>query len=99
MENPAEYYQDDVREELINGVVVAMAPGPTTGHSRISGNIALILGNYLKGKRCEVFIDGVDVHLTEKDCFQPDCMVVCDPDKVRTDGIHGAPDLVVEVLS
>ena len=73
MENPAEYYQDDVREELINGVVVAMAPGPTTGHSRISGNIALILGNYLKGKRCEVFIDGVDVHLTEKDCFQPDC--------------------------
>ena len=25
--------------------------------------------------------------------------VVCDPDKVKPDGIHGAPDLVVEVLS
>ena len=26
-------------------------------------------------------------------------MVVCDPDKIKSDGIHGAPDLVVEVLS
>ena len=26
-------------------------------------------------------------------------MVVCDPDKVKRDGIHGAPDLVIEVLS
>ncbi len=26
-------------------------------------------------------------------------MVVCDPDKVKYDGVHGAPDLVVEVLS
>ena len=26
-------------------------------------------------------------------------MVVCDPSKVYEDGIHGAPDLVVEVLS
>ena len=26
-------------------------------------------------------------------------MVVCDPEKNKPDGIHGAPDLVVEVLS
>jgi len=30
---------------------------------------------------------------------QPDVLVVCDPDKVKDDGIHGAPDFVVEVLS
>ena len=26
-------------------------------------------------------------------------MVVCDTDKIKPDGVHGAPDLVVEVLS
>ena len=26
-------------------------------------------------------------------------MIVCDPDKVRDDGVYGAPDLVVEVIS
>ena len=26
-------------------------------------------------------------------------MVVCDRDKIQSDGVHGAPDLVVEVLS
>jgi len=30
---------------------------------------------------------------------QPDVFVVCDPDKIQDDGIHGAPDFVVEVLS
>ena len=26
-------------------------------------------------------------------------MIVCDPDKIKWDGVHGAPDLVVEILS
>ncbi|OHD79364.1 MAG: hypothetical protein A3J97_02400 [Spirochaetes bacterium RIFOXYC1_FULL_54_7] len=30
---------------------------------------------------------------------QPDVLAVCDPDKIRDNGIHGAPDFVVEVLS
>lgn len=29
----------------------------------------------------------------------PDAMVVCNKDTIHRDGIHGAPDLVVEVLS
>ena len=31
--------------------------------------------------------------------LQPDLMVVCDKNKVDRHGVHGAPDLVVEVLS
>jgi Uma2 family endonuclease len=30
---------------------------------------------------------------------QPDVLAVCDPDKIHENGIHGAPDFVVEVLS
>lgn len=30
---------------------------------------------------------------------QPDVLAVCDPDKIHDNGIHGAPDFVVEVLS
>lgn len=42
---------------------------------------------------------GYDLYLNEKDHFIPDVMIVCDPDKVKKDGVYGAPDLVVEVLS
>ena len=30
---------------------------------------------------------------------QPDLLVVCDPEKVDRQGVHGAPDLVLEILS
>ncbi len=99
MENPAEYCQDDVWEELIDGVAVAMSPRPHVNHFRISQNISMIFYNYLRGKKCQSFGDGVDLYLTDKDRFVPDGMVVCDPYKVRTKGVYGAPDLVVEVLS
>lgn len=91
-------YCEDWREELIDGEIVMMSPA-TTNHNRIAKNIFSIFCNYLKGKTCEPFTDGEAVYLTEKDHFIPDFMVVCDPDKVKQDGVHGAPDLVVEILS
>jgi len=91
-------YQEERREELIDGEIVMMAPA-SVNHNFISFNIARIFGNYLYGKKCTPFADGTTVYLTEKDRFVPDMMVVCDQSKVRWDGVHGAPDLVVEVLS
>ena len=91
-------YQDEFREELIGGEVVAMSPA-TTWHNYISGNIYGIFWSYLRGKQCAPFGDGEAVYLTEDNYFIPDFMVVCDPKKVKGDGVHGAPDLVVEVLS
>ena len=91
-------YQDEFREELINGKVVAMAPA-SAGHTYVADNILFILKQYLKGKKCIPFGDGLLVHLTDKDQFVPDVMVVCDRSKIRRNGIYGAPDLVVEVLS
>lgn len=91
-------YQDYRREELIDGKVIAMAPA-SAGHTYVADNILMIFKQYLKGKQCIPFGDGLLVRLTDKDKFVPDVMVVCDRDKIKPDGIHGAPDLVVEVLS
>lgn len=91
-------YQEERREELIGGKVVMMSPA-STNHTFVSGNIHSIFWHYLKGKKCAPISDGSTVYLTDEDHFVPDMMVVCDPDKIKGDGIHGAPDLVVEVLS
>jgi Uma2 family endonuclease len=96
-------YQDDFiakrREELIDGKPVMMSPRPTVNHNHVVLNISRLFSNYLYGKRCTPFSDGVDLFLDEENRFVPDFMVVCDPDKIKLDGVHGAPDLVVEVLS
>ena len=91
-------YRDEFREELIGGEVVMMSPA-ASNHNCIATNISGIFWNYLRGKKCSPFGDGEAVYLTETDYFIPDFMVVCDSSKVKDDGIHGAPDLVVEVLS
>ena len=92
-------YEDDIREENINGEVVLMSPSPNIHHNMIIGNLYRILANYLRGKRCRLFFDGVDVHFDEKNTFIPDLMIVCDKDIIKPDGIYGAPDFVAEVLS
>ena len=90
-------YQDTFREELIDGEIVKMAP-PPVGHVFAANSILYIFKRYLKGKKCIPF-GGLLVHLTENDRFVPDMMVVCDRSKIRRNGVYGAPDLVVEVLS
>ncbi len=95
-------YQDDYveeyRSEMLNGIIVMMAPASST-HTYVSGNIFYCLKRHLEGRQCVPFGDNLLVHLTEQDQFIPDVMVVCDHSKIRQDGIYGAPDLVVEVLS
>ena len=86
-------------EELLDGRMVDMSPRPAFNHNVVAFNIARLFANHLRGRRCIAIADGTDLYLTEKDRFVPDMMVVCDRDKIKTDGVHGTPDLVVEVLS
>lgn len=99
MNNSNLAYQLEIREELIGGEIVAMSPRPGWNHISISGNIFNLFSNYLYRKECTPIPDGCDLFLTEKDHYVPDMMVVCDRSKIKKDGVHGAPDLVVEVLS
>lgn len=91
-------YQEEPREELLGGKIYMMS-SPSVNHNRVAGNIYHIFRNCLEGGKCEAFSDGVDVYLTENDRVIPDAMIVCKKDIIQMDGIHGAPDLVVEVLS
>ena len=94
-----EAYREEHPFEILGGRMVSMSPRPAINHNRIAGNIYRIFSLFLKGKSCEAFGDGVDLFLSEEDHFIPDGMVVCDKNKIRSNYISGAPDLVVEVLS
>lgn len=85
--------------ELIDGKVFMMSPRPRPMHTDIAGNIYHLFQTYLWNRPCKAYNDGVDVYLDEKNHFIPDVMIVCNKDIIHTDGIYGAPDLVVEVLS
>ena len=75
-----------------------MAPA-SVNYNFVAANIYSIFDNYLRGKTCIPFTDGTKVYLTETDHLIPDMMVVCDRDKIKWEGVHGAPDFVVAVLS
>ncbi|MBR2215610.1 MAG: Uma2 family endonuclease [Selenomonadaceae bacterium] len=89
---------DYCREELIDGEYM-LAPAPGEGHNDVMANILVKFRVYLRGKPCRAYGDNVDVFLDEKNIFQPDVSIVCDRSKIKANGIHGAPDLVVEILS
>ena len=97
MNSLAYQFDPDIRTELIDGVIVAMS-SPSFKHNNVALNIAMIFKNYLHGKKCSV-VQNFNAYLTEKDQFIPDVMVVCRQDIIKDDAVHGAPDLVVEVLS
>ncbi len=90
--------KEETLEELIGGKLVMMAP-PASNHNRIARNLSGIFVPYLRGKKCEYFGDHEGVFLSEGEEYIPDGLIVCDPDKVKRNGIYGAPDLAIEILS
>ncbi len=98
MNSTAIYQDDHTIIEKINGQEVLMSPRPALTHSAVMTNISRIFSSFLRGKRCKTFSEP-DVFIDENNNFVPDVVIVCDRDKMKYNGIHGAPDLVVEILS
>ena len=108
------YGNREERYELIDGIPYMMA-APLTVHQGLIVFMTLAIGNFLKGKKCRVFVAPYDVFLNESQrdeagkvkinkrvkgtVVQPDLVVICDEKKIKRDGCHGAPDLMVEILS
>ncbi len=100
-------WPDSERWELIQGRAWAMSPAPMRLHQKLSHILALLLGNFLQGKLCDVYEAPFDVLLPEGDeadeevstVVQPDIVVFCDKSKLTLRGARGAPELVVEITS
>jgi len=92
------------RYELIYGEAFAMA-APSIKHQAVSVALSSQFYTYLRGKPCRVFYAPCDVRLfyeedeSDDTVVQPDIMVICDKDKIAEESCHGAPDLVIEILS
>lgn len=92
-------YQEPPLDELINGETVMMSPRPPVNHNIVKGNIYAAFANRLEGKDGLCILGGVDLYLTEKDRFLPDVVAIRNRDIIKRNGIYGAPDLVIEILS
>ena len=104
-----EYTTDDilalpegVRAELIDGKMYYMA-SPTMTHQRLLVGLTVQIYNHIRehGGGCQVFAAPFAVFIMndKRNYFEPDILVVCDPDKLDEAGCHGAPDWVIEIVS
>ena len=100
-------WSDDERWEIINGYPYNMSPAPSRRHQEVLGKLYRRVADYFDHKPCQVYIAPFDIRLAEDqsddhlidNVVQPDLSVFCDRSKLDDKGAHGAPDLVVEVLS
>jgi len=94
---------EDVKCELIDGIIYDMSPAPGSMHQDISGNIFGQLFIFLEGKPCKVYHAPFDVRLdpngADRTVVQPDILVICDRSIITKAGCSGAPDMVIEILS
>jgi Uma2 family endonuclease len=88
--------------ELIDGTLY-MSPAPSPKHQRIVGRIFTQLSSYvLENNLGEVFLSPCDVFFDEhSNAVQPDLIFISSQNSslVGQEAIHGAPDLLIEVLS
>lgn len=94
---------DNNRYEIYDGELILMS-SPSAKHQVVLGDLFIQFSNFLKDKKCMPFIAPFDVRLDgkgnkSKNVVQPDLLVVCDRGKIKDNGIEGAPDFVLEILS
>jgi Uma2 family endonuclease len=89
------------RAELIDGKMYMMAT-PTATHQDIAGFIYSEFRKFIKRDkgRCKTYIAPYAVYLDERNNYvEPDVVIICEESKMDEKGCHGAPDLVVEIVS
>lgn len=87
--------------QLINDNLV-ISPVPSDAHQSLLGKIFARLLHYVEEHQLgEVRILPYDVYFNRKNIYQPDIIFVANENvnRIEETGLHGAPDLVIEVLS
>ncbi|GFE67813.1 Uma2 family endonuclease [Chroococcus sp. FPU101] len=100
---PEEYFiweeQQPIKYEYIDGLVFAMTGG-TIPHNEITINLATLIKNHLRGKKCKVLGTDAKVGISEAGPFHyPDVMVSCDERDRQAIKVIEHPCLIIEVLS
>ncbi len=88
------------RSELVDGVVVAMAPERRV-HARLKGRAFRLLEDAIAeaGLPCEAWLDGVTVEVGADTDYEPDSVVTCGPQPPEDSMAVSDPVIVVDVLS
>jgi Uma2 family endonuclease len=87
--------------QLINNQIV-MSPAPSDPHQRIVGEIYAQMHQFVKKMGLgETRVAPYDVYLNRRNAFQPDIIFISNENlhRIKNNGLHGAPDLVIEILS
>ena len=87
--------------QLINNQLV-IAAVPLDVHQHVSGEIYYdLFGHVKKNNSGQVRVAPYDVYLSNRNVFQPDICFIANENlnKIEEDGLHGEPDLVIELLS
>lgn len=87
--------------QLINNQIV-MAPAPSDKHQDFLDKIYHRLGDFIeKNNLGKTRPAPYDVYLNRRNAYQPDIIFIANENihKIKYNGLHGAPDLVIEILS
>jgi Uma2 family endonuclease len=79
-----------------------MAAAPLDIHQQVLGDIFIEISIVVKkNKLGQTRVAPYDVYLSNRNVFQPDICFISNENlhKIEEDGLHGAPDLVIELLS
>lgn len=92
---------DGNQYELIGGELI-LVPSPQAAHQKAGRKLVQIIGLFIdKNNLGELFYAPFDVILSDKDKPQPDIMFISKErlNIITQKGVHGAPDLIIEILS
>ena len=87
--------------QLIDNKLI-MSPAPIIIHQQILNEINIEVSIFLrKNAAGKIIIAPVDVNFSEKNVLQPDLLFIKNEnlDIIKSKGIFGSPDLVIEILS
>lgn len=87
--------------QLIDGEIV-MSPSPVPKHQLVVARLTARLHDYCEKNHKGIVLPApIDVYISEHEAYQPDILMIAEGNKgiIAEEGIRGAPDLVVEVLS
>ena len=87
--------------QLINNQII-MSPAPSDKHQEVLDIVYRRLGDFVETNQLgKTRTSPYDVYLDRKNAYQPDIIFIANENlhRIKENGLHGAPDLVIEILS